>query len=125
MSGKWLMGGRPSGAVPGGDVLPHGWGAGRLGLGLECFDLLLEFPHDSPAAGEVHWAWEQLCTLTLQLSAFLKSAARLSHCGSSLSLGGGLGEGSRERKWPLSANISFSLEASKRPRDSFFFCSGV
>lgn len=78
MSGKRLMGGTPSGAVPGGDVLPQGWGAGRLGLGLECFDLLLELPHDSPAAGGVYWAWEQLCSLTLQLSAFLKAAARLS-----------------------------------------------
>lgn len=59
VSSKWLMDGRPSGVVPGGDVLPHDWGTGRLGLRLDCFGLLLGFLHDSPAADEVNCAQEQ------------------------------------------------------------------
>lgn len=48
--------------VPGGDLLPHDWGTGRLSLRLDCFGLLLGFPHDSPAADEVNYDQEQLRT---------------------------------------------------------------
>lgn len=41
VSGKWLMDRKLSGVAPGSDVLPQGWGTGRLGLLLACLGLLL------------------------------------------------------------------------------------
>lgn len=87
--------------------------------------LALGLPHDSLAAAEVNGAQVQLCDLgdlggPIQPSAVLKSAAGLSHCWRGLSLGCGLGEGSRRSNWPLSANKAFSLEKSADHRTNLF-----
>lgn len=59
----------------------------------------------------------------IQPSAFLKSAAGLSHCCSGLSLGCGLGDRSTEsNRLPL-ANKAFSLEESRRQGDFFSLLS--